>query len=140
MFETPYGRIGINICYGRHHPLNWMAFGLNGAEIVFNPSATVGELSEPMWGVEARNAAIANSYYVGAINRVGTELFPNAFTSGDGKPAHRVCTSASGPWPWLWAWPDGSVNDASAVATSHIACWTAQTGGQLSRMSFIMMF
>ena len=34
-----------------------MAFGLNGAEIVFNPSATVGALSEPMWAIEARNAA-----------------------------------------------------------------------------------
>lgn len=56
-------------------------------------SATVGALSEPMWGVEARNAAIANSYYVGAINRVGTEIFPNAFTSGDGKLAHKVCES-----------------------------------------------
>ena len=66
-----------------------MAFGLNGAEIVFNPSATVGELSEPMWGIEGRNAAIANSYFVGSINRVGTESFPNAFTSGDGKPARR---------------------------------------------------
>lgn len=43
-----------------------------------------------MWGIEARNAAITNSYYVGAINRVGTEVFPNAFTSGDGKPAHKV--------------------------------------------------
>lgn len=60
VFETAFGRIGVNICYGRHHPLNWMAFGLNGAEVVFNPSATVGALSEPMWGVEARNAAIAN--------------------------------------------------------------------------------
>lgn len=90
VFNTIYGKIGINICYGRHHPLNWMGFGLNGAEIVFNPSATVGELSEPMWGIEARNAAIANSYYVAAINRVGTETFPNAFTSGDGKPAHRA--------------------------------------------------
>jgi predicted amidohydrolase len=37
------------------------AYGLNGAEIVFNPSATVGGLSEPMWSIEARNAAIANS-------------------------------------------------------------------------------
>jgi hypothetical protein len=36
------------------------AYGLNGAEIVFNPSATVGALSEPMWAIEARNAAIAN--------------------------------------------------------------------------------
>ena len=42
--HTPAGRIGINICYGRHHPLNWVAYGLNGAEIVFNPSATVGAL------------------------------------------------------------------------------------------------
>ena len=88
VYETFYGKIGVNICYGRHHPLNWMAFGLNGAEIVFNPSATVGDLSEPMWAIEARNAAIANSYYVAAINRVGTEHFPNAFTSGDGKPSH----------------------------------------------------
>lgn len=89
VFETVFGRIAINICYGRHHPLNWLGFALNGAEIVFNPSATVGELSEPMWGIEARNAAIANSYYVAAINRVGTETFPHAFTSGDGKAAHK---------------------------------------------------
>lgn len=88
VFETDFGKIAVNICYGRHHPLNWLAFGLNGAEIVFNPSATVGELSEPMWPIEARNAAIANSYYVGSINRVGTEVFPNPFTSGDGKPQH----------------------------------------------------
>jgi beta-ureidopropionase len=89
VFETKYGKIAVNICYGRHHPLNWMMFGLNGAEIVFNPSATVGGLSEPLWPIEARNAAIANSYFVGAINRVGTETFPNAFTSGDGQPAHK---------------------------------------------------
>lgn len=52
VFETAFGKIAVNICYGRHHPLNWLAFGLNGAEIVFNPSATVGELSEPMWPIE----------------------------------------------------------------------------------------
>jgi beta-ureidopropionase len=89
VFETAFGRIAINICYGRHHPLNWMTYGLNGAEIVFNPSATVGALSEPLWPIEARNAAIANSYFVGCINRVGTEHFPNEFTSGNGKPAHK---------------------------------------------------
>jgi len=64
------------------------AFGLNGAEIVFNPSATVGSLSEPMWPIEARCAAIANHYFTCAINRVGSEHFENEFTSGDGKPAH----------------------------------------------------
>jgi beta-ureidopropionase len=89
VFETEFGRIAINICYGRHHPLNWLMFGINGAEIVFNPSATVGALSEPMWPIEARNAAIANTYFVAGINRVGTEVFPNEFTSGDGKPAHK---------------------------------------------------
>ena len=55
-----YGKIAINICYGRHMPMNWMTYGLNGAEIVFNPSATVGALSEPLWPIEARCAAIAN--------------------------------------------------------------------------------
>lgn len=89
VFETQFGKIGINICYGRHHPQNWMMYGLNGAEIVFNPSATVGALSEPLWSVEARNAAIANSYFTVAINRVGTERFPNEFTSADGKPSHK---------------------------------------------------
>lgn len=89
VFETNFGKIAINICYGRHHPQNWMMYGVNGAEIVFNPSATVGSLSEPMWSIEARNAAIANSYFTCAINRIGTESFPNEFTSADGKPAHK---------------------------------------------------
>jgi len=89
VFETQFGKIGINICYGRHHPLNWLAYGLNGAEIVFNPSATVGALSEPMWPIEARNASIANNYYVVGINRIGTEIFPNEFTSGDGRVARK---------------------------------------------------
>lgn len=62
-------------------------FGI--AEIIFNPSATVGALSEPLWPLEARNAAIANSVYTAAINRVGTETFPNEFTSGDGAAAHK---------------------------------------------------
>ena len=90
VFETAFGKIGINICYGRHHPLNWMGFGLNGAEIVFNPSATVGALSEPMWAIEARNASIANNYFVAGNNRVGTETFPHEFTSGNKQPAKKA--------------------------------------------------
>jgi len=89
VFQTQFGKIAINICYGRHHPLNWLGYGINGAEIVFNPSATVGALSEPLWPVEARCAAIANGYFTVAINRVGTETFPNEFSSADGRPAHR---------------------------------------------------
>ncbi|EDW82829.1 uncharacterized protein Dwil_GK10205 [Drosophila willistoni] len=89
VFETEFGKLAINICYGRHHPQNWMMFGLNGAEIVFNPSATIGRLSEPLWSIEARNAAIANSYFTVPINRVGIEQFPNEYTSGDGQKAHK---------------------------------------------------
>jgi N-carbamoylputrescine amidase len=46
---------------------------LNGAEIVFNPSATVAGLSEYLWKLEQPAHAVANGYFVGAINRVGTE-------------------------------------------------------------------
>ena len=47
--------------------------GLNGAEIVFNPSATVAGLSEYLWELEQPAHAVANGYFVGAINRVGIE-------------------------------------------------------------------
>jgi len=89
VFQTQFGKIAVNICYGRHHPLNWLMYGINGAEIVFNPSATVDGFSEHLWPIEARNAAIANGYYTCGINRVGTEVFPNEFTSANGKPAHK---------------------------------------------------
>jgi len=73
VFETSVGRIAVYICYDRHFPEGWRAFGLNGAEIVFNPSATVAGLSEYLWKLEQPAAAVANAYYVGAINRPGIE-------------------------------------------------------------------
>ena len=47
--------------------------GLNGAEIVFNPSATVAGLSQYLWKLEQPAHAVANGYFMGCINRVGTE-------------------------------------------------------------------
>lgn len=73
VFETRIGKVGVYICYDRHFPEGWRALGLNGAEIVFNPSATVAGLSEYLWRLEQTSAACANMYYVGAINRPGTE-------------------------------------------------------------------
>jgi N-carbamoylputrescine amidase len=73
VFETRAGRIGVYICYDRHFPEGWRAFGLGGAELVFNPSATVAGLSEYLWKLEQPAAAANNIYYVGAINRPGTE-------------------------------------------------------------------
>jgi len=72
-FETAFARIGVYICYDRHFPEGARALGLNGAEIVFNPSATVAGLSEYLWKLEQPAHAVANGYFVGAINRVGHE-------------------------------------------------------------------
>lgn len=73
VFETRFGKIGVYICYDRHFPEGARELGLNGAEIVFNPSATVAGLSEYLWKLEQPAHAVANQYFVGAINRVGTE-------------------------------------------------------------------
>jgi len=73
VFETAYAKVGVYICYDRHFPEGARALGLNGAEIIFNPSATVAGLSEYLWELEQPAHAVANGYFVGAINRVGTE-------------------------------------------------------------------
>jgi N-carbamoylputrescine amidase len=73
VFETAYAKVGVYICYDRHFPEGARALGLNGAEIVFNPSATVAGLSQYLWKLEQPAHAVANGYFVGAINRVGTE-------------------------------------------------------------------
>lgn len=72
-FDTAFARIGVYICYDRHFPEGARALGLNGAEIVFNPSATVSGPSEYLWRIEQPAHAVANGYFVGAINRVGRE-------------------------------------------------------------------
>jgi N-carbamoylputrescine amidase len=72
-FKTRYAQIGVYICYDRHFPEGARALGLNGAEIVYNPSATVAGLSQYLWKLEQPAHAVANGYFVGAINRVGTE-------------------------------------------------------------------
>jgi beta-ureidopropionase len=73
VFETAAGRVGVYICYDRHFPEGARILGLNGAEIVLNPSATVAGLSEYLWKLEQPAHAVANGYFVGAINRVGFE-------------------------------------------------------------------
>lgn len=73
VFTTSVGKIGVYICYDRHFPEGARALALNGAEMVFNPSATVAGLSEHLWELEQPAHAVANSYFVGAINRVGNE-------------------------------------------------------------------
>ena len=75
IFDTKAGRIGVYICYDRHFPEGWRALGLAGAKLVFNPSATSRGLSMHLWDLEQPASAVANEYFVGAINRVGKEPF-----------------------------------------------------------------
>jgi N-carbamoylputrescine amidase len=72
-FKTAYAQVGVYICYDRHFPEGARILGLHGAEIIFNPSATTAGLSEYLWELEQPAHAVANGYFVGAINRVGFE-------------------------------------------------------------------
>jgi N-carbamoylputrescine amidase len=73
VFRTRYGVVGVYICYDRHFPEGARLLGLRGAEVVFNPSATVAGLSQHLWRLEQPAHAVANGFFMGCINRVGTE-------------------------------------------------------------------
>ena len=73
VFQTAFAKVGVYICYDRHFPEGARCLGLNGAEIVFNPSATVAGVSQYLWKIEQPAHAVANGYFVAASNRVGTE-------------------------------------------------------------------
>jgi len=73
VFDTAVGKVGVYICYDRHFPEGWRELGLNGAELVFNPSATKPGLSNRLWELEQPAAAAANQYFIAANNRAGTE-------------------------------------------------------------------
>ena len=61
VFETAYGKEGAR------------CLGPNGAESVVKPPATAAGVSQYLWELEQPAHAVANGYFVGAINRVGKE-------------------------------------------------------------------
>ncbi|NUU23924.1 MAG: acyltransferase [Streptomycetaceae bacterium] len=75
VFDTAVGKVGVYICYDRHFPEGWRALGLAGAQLVYNPSATSRGLSAYLWQLEQPAAAVANEYFIAAINRVGVEEY-----------------------------------------------------------------
>ena len=75
VFDTAVGKVGVYICYDRHFPEGWRQLGLGGAQLVYNPSATHRGLSAHLWRLEQPAAAVANEYFVAAINRVGVEEY-----------------------------------------------------------------
>jgi len=73
VFQTKYAKVGVYICYDRHFPDGARCLGLNGAEIVYNPSATTVGQSQYLWKLEQPAHAVANGYFMGWINRVREE-------------------------------------------------------------------
>jgi N-carbamoylputrescine amidase len=73
VFDLAGIRVGILICYDRHFPEAARALGLQGADIVFVPTATYRRWIQRVWEAELTGHAIANCYYVAGVNRVGVE-------------------------------------------------------------------
>jgi len=105
VFQTRYAKVGVYICYDRHFPDGARCLGLNGAEIVYNPSATVAGLSEYLWKLEQPAHAAANGYFMGCINRVGEEkpwnlgkFFHAARSSHKPRAMTMNCSSRNSTW------------------------------------------
>jgi beta-ureidopropionase len=72
VFDTAVARIGVSICYDRHFPEVARVYGVKGAQLLITPSATSGPESERVWELEQQAHALANGFFVGAINRVAS--------------------------------------------------------------------
>ena len=72
VWDTDLGiKVGVTICYDRHFPEGPRCLALNGADVIFVPTAT--PLGGEMWEIELRGHAVANLFWVGAANRVGKD-------------------------------------------------------------------
>lgn len=81
-WQTKFGKIGVLICWDQWYPEAARLTALQGAEIIFYPTAIawlpeekplLGAAQHCAWETVQRGHAVANVCYVAAINRVGTE-------------------------------------------------------------------
>ena len=78
VYDTPFGRIGMLICYDSWFPESYRSCALNGADLVCLPTNWVpipgqDAAREAMANILVMGAAHANSVYVAAANRIGVE-------------------------------------------------------------------
>jgi N-carbamoylputrescine amidase len=81
-FDTRYGRIGVLVCWDQWYPEGARLTALQGAKVLFYPTAIgwhpaekaqYGAAQHDAWRTIQRAHAIANGVYVAAVNRVGHE-------------------------------------------------------------------
>lgn len=73
VFDTPYARIGVQICWDVFFPEGFRILALKGAEVVFCPTAAAFSHSQKKWERAMAAAAHANGFYIMRVNRVGKE-------------------------------------------------------------------
>ena len=90
-FDTPYGKLGQLVCWDQWYPEAARLTAMQGAHILFYPTAIgwhpaekteYGAAQADAWETVQRGHAIANGVYVAACNRVGHEPSPD--NKGDG--------------------------------------------------------
>ena len=105
VWDTDLGiRVGVTICYDRHFPEGPRCLALNGADVMFVPTAT--PLGGEMWEVELRGHAIANLFWVGAANRVGRDRDGHFDLDFYGRS--------------LWIAPNGEIDTAAGTAGDEL--------------------
>lgn len=82
-FDTEYGRVGALVCWDQWYPEGARLTALQGANILFYPTAIgwhpdekaeSGQAQHDAWRTIQRGHAIANGVYVAVVNRVGHEF------------------------------------------------------------------
>ncbi len=82
VFKTKYATIGVQICWDQWFPEGARSLALQGAEIIFYPTAIgwqtvgqeeLGKAEQNAWITVQRGHAISNTVFVAAINRIGKE-------------------------------------------------------------------
>ena len=73
VYDTKFGKVGVVICFDRHFPESFRLMALQGAEIVFVPSANLKGEPLDLFEAELRAAAYQNNLFIAMTNRAGRE-------------------------------------------------------------------